>query len=99
MARNDYASYGNWQEHMPAGTAGREGGKEPEALAEAYRELGRQYYEGRFEDPLPELLPLFDSITRLRRQAEAERHSFCPQCGKPVKAGSRFCGTCGCQLS
>lgn len=39
------------------------------SLEEAYRELGKAYYEGGFEDPLPELLPMFDKITRLRVQA------------------------------
>ena len=36
---------------------------------QAYLELGKAYYEGGFEDPLPELLPLFDRITRLRSEA------------------------------
>lgn len=38
------------------------------SLDQAYLELGKAYYEGRFEDPLPELLPLFDRITRLCTQ-------------------------------
>ena len=31
-------------------------------LEQTYMELGKAYYEGRFEDPLPELLPLFDKV-------------------------------------
>ena len=34
-----------------------------ESLKQAYMELGQAYYEGGFEDPLPQLLPLFDKIT------------------------------------
>ncbi len=41
------------------------------SLDQAYLELGKAYYEGGFEDPLPELLPLFDRITRLRSEAAA----------------------------
>ncbi len=41
-------------------------------LQELYTKLGKAYYEGGFEDPLPELLPLFDRITGLKAQAEAE---------------------------
>lgn len=35
-------------------------------LEELYFELGKAYYEGGFEDPLPELIHYFDKITRLR---------------------------------
>ena len=35
-------------------------------LENLYTKLGKAYYEGRFEDPLPELLPLFDAITELK---------------------------------
>ena len=37
-------------------------------LLKLYMELGKAYYEGAFEDPLPELLPYFDKITRMRKQ-------------------------------
>ena len=56
-------------------------------LEQAYMELGKQYYEGRFEDPLPELLPLFDRITRIL--------NTCPGCGSAIKPGAAFCGKCG----
>jgi hypothetical protein len=36
-------------------------------LDDLYWELGKAYYEGGFEEPLPQLLPLFDQITRLLR--------------------------------
>lgn len=39
-------------------------------LEELYWKLGKAYYEGGFEDPLPELLPFFDKITALRNQME-----------------------------
>ncbi|HIX82377.1 MULTISPECIES: zinc ribbon domain-containing protein [unclassified Thomasclavelia] len=37
--------------------------EDDKVLDELYRELGKAYYEGAFEDPLPQLLPLFDQIT------------------------------------
>lgn len=67
-------------------------------LAEAYQELGKAYYEGGFEDPLPELLPLFDRITSLRQSAEKPNTITCPQCGRAVRNGSQFCGWCGIKL-
>ena len=41
-------------------------------LEQAYTELGKAYYEGGFEDPLPQLLPLFDRITSLKNRLEPE---------------------------
>lgn len=35
-------------------------------LARAYEELGRVFYSYRFEEPTPELIEYFDTITRLR---------------------------------
>lgn len=67
------------------------------SLEEAYKELGKAYYEGRFEDPLPELLPLFDEITKLRT-AMQQKECFCPQCGNVIKKQSKFCAKCGYKL-
>ena len=39
-------------------------------LEQAYSELGKAYYEGGFEDPLPQLLPLFERITNLKNELE-----------------------------
>ena len=39
-------------------------------LEQAYSELGKAYYEGGFEDPLPQLLPLFEKITNLKNELE-----------------------------
>ena len=39
-------------------------------LEQAYGELGKAYYEGGFEDPLPQLLPLFEKITNLKNELE-----------------------------
>ncbi|MCI8796497.1 MAG: zinc ribbon domain-containing protein [Dorea sp.] len=66
-------------------------------LEQTYMELGRAYYEGRFEDPLPELLPLFDRITRLRNEQEITA-GICPGCGNQLKPGAAFCGKCGVRL-
>lgn len=69
--------------------------KEESALEQAYKELGKAYYEGGFEEPLPQLLPLFDKITRLKKE---EEQKFCPGCGKKVRNGAAFCGGCGYKL-
>lgn len=66
-------------------------------LEQAYMELGKAYYEGRFEDPLPELLPLFDRVTRLRNELEIAS-GICPDCGNQLKPGAAFCGKCGCRI-
>lgn len=42
----------------------QEDGKMTE-LERLYMELGKAYYEGAFEDPLPQLLPLFDKISEI----------------------------------
>ena len=57
-----------------------------DALEQAYMELGKEYYEGAFEDPLPQLLPLFDKITKIKR---------CPRCGNLLEDGEMYCGNCG----
>lgn len=65
-------------------------------LETLYMELGKAYYEGRFEDPLPELLPYFDAITKLR--TPQDDNVFCPNCGSKIKPGATFCGNCGYHL-
>lgn len=62
-----------------------------------YAELGKAYYEGRFEDPLPELLPFFDEITRLRKNENQPKEQLgkCPKCGNILKENALFCGNCG----
>lgn len=71
-----------------------------EKLEQAYRELGKAYYEGGFEDPLPQLLPLFDRITCLKNQSrqQKEKANLCPNCGMVMDNDSVFCGNCGCRL-
>lgn len=68
--------------------------KAADALSQAYMELGKAYYEGGFEDPLPQLLPLFDKITRLKNPPKPQQN-VCPQCGKKLEKNVRFCGNCG----
>lgn len=83
MSDNDKTVFVNYEK----------GAQEPE-LERAYMELGKAYYEGRFEDPLPELLPLFDKITRLKKESEKDENA-CPHCGSELKSGSLFCAQCG----
>lgn len=40
------------------------------ALENTYSELGKAFYEYRFEEPTPELLPYFDKITQLKSRVE-----------------------------
>ncbi|MCF2682735.1 zinc ribbon domain-containing protein [Faecalicatena contorta] len=66
-------------------------------LDQAYMELGKAYYEGKFEDPLPQLLPLFDKITRIKKE-EGGDYIVCPECGKQLSKTAAFCGQCGCRI-
>ena len=66
-------------------------------LEQAYMELGKAYYEGRFEDPLPELLPLFDRITTLKNRGNQNGY-HCRKCGKEILPDDVFCGNCGAKL-
>ena len=40
-------------------------------LEQAYMELGKEYYEGAFEDPLPQLLPLFEKINTIKNNVRS----------------------------
>lgn len=64
-------------------------------LEQAYMELGKEYYEGGFEDPLPQLLPLFEKINAIRNSVSEKKENRCPKCGNIVIAGDAFCGNCG----
>lgn len=74
-----------------------------------YMELGKAYYEGGFEDPLPELLPLFDQITAIVKrnqvpvlepepEPEVRSVNSCPGCGMVLKGDERFCEMCGARI-
>lgn len=65
-------------------------------LNSLYLELGKEYYEGAFEDPLPQLLPLFDRITKLKnKEKQLHKFMFCPKCGTKLEADVFFCSSCG----
>lgn len=79
---------------------------EMELLNRLYMELGKAYYEGRFEEPLPELLPLFDKITQVKNNAMRPNNGMqqnqvvrpnnrCPHCGYELEEDAAFCGNCG----
>lgn len=79
-------------------------------LKDAYMALGKAYYEGKFEDPLPQLLPLFDKITMLKKQMVSQRQAsapkagayavrLCPKCKNPIADKANFCTKCGYKLS
>lgn len=72
------------------------GGIMDDDLNSLYLELGKEYYEGAFEDPLPQLLPLFDRITQLKnREKQLHKVMFCPKCGTKLEAEVFFCPKCG----
>lgn len=67
-------------------------------LDDLYKELGKAYYEGAFEDPLPQLLPIFDDITRTKKEVEENMKYICPNCHKPITDEMVFCASCGYKL-
>ena len=69
-------------------------------LEQAYMELGKEYYEGAFEDPLPQLLPLFEKINTRKNNMSGikESEGRWPKCGMPIGAGDMFCGNCGAKI-
>ena len=67
-------------------------------LDELYKELGKAYYEGAFEDPLPQLLPIFDEITSTIKEIENNMIYICPYCHEPITDEMNFCASCGNKL-
>ena len=72
-------------------------------LDSLYLKLGKAYYEGGFEDPLPELLPLFDRITGLKAEMEARRieeenRKLLAKEEQKNRMAFRFCTHCGSEL-
>lgn len=67
-------------------------------LEELYRDLGKAYYEGGFENPLPQFLPIFDQITSTKTTLEEDRKNTCPNCHSPISEDMMFCGSCGYKL-
>lgn len=67
-------------------------------LDELYKELGKAYYEGNFEDPLPQLLLIFDEITSTKKEIENNMKYICPYCHEPITDDMNFCASCGNRL-
>lgn len=73
MSSNDETVLVNVEEETQLKTASKtEDQSGYGSLERAYMELGKAFYEGRYEDPTPELLPYFDRITRLIGQTSHE---------------------------
>ena len=73
------------------------------SLEQLYKELGQAYYEGGFEDPLPQLLTYFDQITQLRNEMYQNmisdgKPTVCPKCGGQLEEDAVFCGNCGYKI-
>ena len=68
-----------------------------DTIDQLYKELGKAYYEGAFEDPLPQLIIYFDKITQLKSLQE-NKNQVCPQCGNIVDSKEVYCGKCGYRL-
>lgn len=63
-----------------------------------YEELGKAYYEGNFEKPLPQVQVFFDKIEELKKEKQTRRKLFCINCGKEVKEDGKFCPYCGVEI-
>lgn len=104
MSGNDKTVFVNFEKETPEGYTlapdciptefKKEEKKELDALEQAYMELGKAYYEGGFEDPLPQLIPLFEKITQLKNPPKPAEN-ICPGCGKILQKNARFCSNCG----
>lgn len=93
MGSKDETVFVNYEKLNP--NKGQMENAQLDELSQTYMELGKAYYEGGFEDPLPELLDFFDKITRLKRQ---KKERFCPRCGEKVAESAAFCRKCGHKL-
>lgn len=71
--------------------------KKTDELNQLYWELGKAYYEGGYEDPLPQLLPLFDKITMLKKQKSQGK--ICPMCITNNNEKALFCKNCRFRFS
>lgn len=102
MSSDDRTVFVNFEKEMPAehnkdskSVSTSSVNVENEELNALYMELGKAYYEGGYEDPLPQLLPLFDKITKIKNLPKAR---ICPQCGYELEEDARFCGKCGSRV-
>lgn len=117
MSDFDETVFVNMEMEQVKGTvpkAEEKGTGEKDKLTGLYTELGKAYYEGGFEDPLPELINFFDEITKAKNvktekqdqleqivetdQIETESKMWCTNCGKALSPGTVFCTQCGTRV-
>lgn len=67
-------------------------------LDELYKELGKAYYEGNFEKPLPQLVSILDNITQAKKDIEEYNKHLCPNCHNKITDEMVFCASCGYKL-
>lgn len=72
-----------------------------------YTNLGREYYDLKGREALPELQELIEMITKSSQRIEELHKSIstieniktCPVCGQALNDGTLFCSGCGTKIS
>lgn len=75
------------------------------AISQAYREIGKAYYEAHKADAetefeqIGEISELLEELQQLKAKRDEVRGVMkCPNCGAQVKESDRFCTSCGVKL-
>ena len=70
-----------------------------------FRDIGEKYFAETKDSPAPEYAEMFSAISELQANLTAKQHELetldgtvaCPECGRPILLGSKFCPSCGAQ--